>query len=102
MGILSVFRRMERNRRLYIGNDGILAMQHIVFGYGLCQDDFGIHKDEEFERFVHFAHDALNVQWGAFSIWRIIDNKTSSDDEAFDLFFSLLHRFDEREKNDGK
>ena len=96
-GVLTLFRRMKKNRRLYIGNDTILAMQHIVSGYGECLRDFGILQDEEFERFVRFVHDALKVEMSGVSIWRLIAEKTYTDDEAFDLFFSLLSKFDEQQ-----
>lgn len=94
--VLNLFRRMQKNRRLFIGNDGILAMQHIVSGYSFCLRDFEILQDEAYERFVRFVHDALNVEMGASSIWRLIAERTSTDDEAFDLFFSLLRQFDEQ------
>lgn len=93
-GILNLLRRMKANRRLYIGNDGILAMQHIVTGYGECLRDLGMIQDDAYELFVRFVHDALNAEMGGASIWRLIDERTSSDDEAFDLFFSLLNEFD--------
>lgn len=96
-GVLNALRRMKKNRRFYIGNDGILGMQHIVTGYGECLRDFGILQDEEFERFVCFVHDALEAEMGAASIWRLIDEKTSSDNEAFGLFFSLLNEFDQQQ-----
>lgn len=95
-GVLNAVRRMKKNRRLYIGNDGILAMQHIVSGYGECLRDLGIPRDEEFECFVHFVHDALGEEMGAASIWRLLAEKTASDDEAFDLLFSILRQFDEQ------
>lgn len=95
-GVLNFFRKMEKNRRLYIGDDGILAMQHIVSGYGGCLRDFGILRDEEFERFVRFVHDALKMEMSGISIWRLIAEKTYTDDEAFDLFFSLLSKFDKQ------
>ena len=72
VGILNLFRRMKKNRRLYVGNDSILAMQHIVSGYGECLRDFGIFQDEEFERFVRFVHDALKTEMSGISIWRLI------------------------------
>lgn len=96
-GLLNLFRKMEKNRRLYIGNDCILAMHHIASGYGECLRDFGILQDEEFDRFIRFVHDALNVEMGGVSIWRLIAEKTHTDDEAFDLFFSLLNKFDEQQ-----
>lgn len=96
-GVLNLFRRMRINRRLYIGNDSILAMQHIASGYGECLRDFGVFRDEEYERFVRFVHNALNAEMGGVSIWRLIAEKTSTDDEAFDLFFSLLSKFDEQQ-----
>lgn len=96
-GVLNTFRRMKKNRRLYIGNDGILAMHHIVSGYAECLCDFGILQDEEFGRFVDFVHDSLNKEMSGFSIWQLIDEKTSTDDEAFNLFFSLLNEFDEKQ-----
>lgn len=96
-GVLNTFRRMKKNRRLYIGNDGILAMHHIVSGYAECLYDFGILQDEEYGRFVHFVHDSLNKEMSGFSIWQLIDEKTSTDDEAFDLFFALLKEFDEQQ-----
>ena len=96
-GVLNLFRRMKKNRRLYIGNDSIFAMQHIVSGYGECLRDFGILQDEEFEHFVHFVHDALKVEMSGVSIWRLIAQKTHTKDEAFDLFFSLLSEFDEQQ-----
>lgn len=95
--ILNVFRRMEKNRRLYIGNDGILAMHHLVTGYAECLRDFGILQDEEFGRFVDFVHDSLNKEMSGFSIWQLIAAETSTDDEAFELFFSLLNKFDEQQ-----
>lgn len=97
VGILNLFRRMKKNRRLYIGNDSILAMQHIVSGYGECLRDFGIFQDEEFERFVRFVHDALKTEMSGISIWRLIAEITYTDDDAFDLFFSLLSKFDEQQ-----
>lgn len=95
-GILELFRRIKKNRKLYVGNDGILAMQHIVTGYGECLRDFGILQDEEYECFVFFVHDVLKMERGGPSIWRLIAEKTHTDDEAFNLFFSLLCKFDER------
>lgn len=65
-GILSLIRRMRKNRRLYIGNDGILAMRHIVTGYGVCCYDFGILRDEEFERFVLFVHEKFKPEKANF------------------------------------
>lgn len=96
-GILSLIRRMRKNRRLYIGNDGILAMHHIVTGYGVCQADFGFLHDEEFERFVRFVYEKFELEMSAFSIWRLIDERTSTDDEAFELLFALLDEFDARQ-----
>ena len=96
VGVLNLFRRMKKNRRLYIGNDNILAMQHIVAGYGECLRDFGIFQDEEFEKFIRFVHDALKVEMSGVSIWRLIAQKTHTDDEAFELFFLLLNKFDEQ------
>lgn len=96
-GVLNAFRRMKRNRRLLIGNNGILAMHHIVAGYAECLFDFGIPQDEEFGRFVQFVHDSLNKKMSGFSIWQLIDQETSTDDEAFDLFFSLLSEFDKQQ-----
>lgn len=92
--ILSLIRRMRKNRRLYIGNDGILAMHHLVTGYGVCCYDFGILRDEEFERFVLFVHEKLKLEMSGFSIWRLIAERTSTDDEAFELLFALLDEFD--------
>lgn len=92
-----MFRRMKKNRRLYIGNDSILAMQHLSSGYGECLRDFGIPQDAEFERFVRFVHDALKAEMGGTSIWRLIAEGTQTDDEAFDLFFLLLSKFDEQQ-----
>lgn len=97
-GTLSLIRRMRKNRRLYIGNDGIPAMQHIVNGYGICLHDLGLPRDEEFERFVRFAHDALKLEMGGPSIWRLIDERTDDDDEAFELLFALLDEFDAQQK----
>ena len=74
-----MFRRMKKNRRLYIGNDSILP------------------QDAEFERFVRFVHDALKAEMGGTSIWRLIAEGTQTDDEAFDLFFLLLSKFDEQQ-----
>lgn len=96
VGVLNLFRRMKKNRRLYIGNDNILAMQHIVAGYGECLRDFGIFQDEEFEKFIRFVHDALKAEMSGVSIWRLIAQKTHTDDEAFELFFLLLNKFDEQ------
>ena len=96
VGVLNLFRRMKKNRRLYIGNDNILAMQHIVAGYGECLRDFGFFQDEEFEKFIRFVHDALKVEMSGVSIWRLIAQKTHTDDEAFELFFLLLNKFDEQ------
>lgn len=100
-GTLSLIRRMRKNRRLYIGNDGIPAMQHIVNGYGICLHDLGLPRDEEFEcfvRFVRFVHDALKLEMGGLSIWRLIDDRTDDDDEAFELLFALLDEFDAQQK----
>lgn len=97
-GILNSFRRMKKNRHLYIGDANILAMHHIATGYAECLYDLGILRDEEFGRFIPFVHDKLNEKMSGFSIWQLIDKRTSTDDEAFDLFFSLLHDFDEQEQ----
>lgn len=96
--VLTLFRRMRKNRRLYIGDDGILVMHHIVTGYGECLRGFRM-PDEEFERFASFVHDALKAERGGCSIWRLIAQTTSADEEAFERFFSLLQAFDETRKN---
>lgn len=96
--VLTLFRRMRKNRRLYVGDDSILAMRHIVTGYGECLRDFGT-PDEEFERFASFVHDALKAERGGCSIWRLLAQRTPTDEEAFERFFSLLQAFDETRKN---
>lgn len=95
VSVLNLFKRMKKNRRLYIGNDNILAMQHIVSGYGECLRDLGFSQDKEYEHFVRFVYETLKVEKSGISIWRLIAERTQTDDEAFDLFFLLLSKFDE-------
>lgn len=97
--VCNVFRRMRKNRRLYIGEAGILALHPIATGYGECLRDFGM-ADEEFERFVSFVHDALKAERSGFSIWQLLAQRTTTDEEAFERFFSLLQEFDECQKSE--
>mgnify|MGYP007084622688 FL=1 len=93
-GILNVYRRMERNRRLWIGTAGFFALWHFTSGYHECMCDLGQPVDAEYFRFVRFVFRSLDEPWGALSFWMLIAQRTASDEEAFDLFFSLLKRFD--------
>ena len=56
--------------------------------------DLGQPVDAEYFRFVRFVFRSLDEPWGALSFWTLIAQRTASDEEAFDLFFLLLKRFD--------
>lgn len=93
-GILDLFRRVERNRYLYIGDAGFNALWHLKTGYQVCLSDNAIQTSDEYERFEGFVRNSLNEEEGPLSIWTLIANHTTTDGEAFSLFFSLLNEFD--------
>lgn len=92
--ILDLFRKMERNRYLYIGNAGFDALKHLKTGYQICIRDNSLQTNNDYDHFEHFVRSSLNEEDGPLSIWTLIANNTTSDDEAFQLFFSLLKRYD--------
>lgn len=94
-GVLDVFRKMRRNRCLWIGTDGFFSLWHFKSGYHECLYDLGQPQDEEYFRFERFVFNSLNEPEGALSIWTLISQRATSDEEAFDMFFSLLKSFDQ-------
>lgn len=90
---LNLLIQISKKRRLYIGNAGIKSLHHVRTGYEMCLEHNGIVDDGEFKKFELFAFKSLGEPFGALSIWSVIANRTKSDDEAFDLLFTLLNEY---------
>ena len=95
--LLNHYKDMANKRwRLYIGDSDFIALRHICTGYHMCMADNAIPDNGSFQKFESFVFDKLNTFEGTLSIWKEILEHTQSDEEAFNLFFSLVEEFCEK------
>ena len=89
------------NPHLFIGNDGLIALSHFMNGFITHQRLMNARTkeaDEMHQSFSEYVHDKLNDR-RTVSLYRCINDNTKTDDEAFALFYSLLHEFyDEKQQ----
>lgn len=85
--------KSRKFRLLHIGDNDIQALRHFMNGYWLCLQAHSLEYDGEFDQFMEFVSDALGARRIGYSIWELIEQKTASKEEAFEMFFSFVDEY---------
>ena len=88
---------IEKKRRLYVGDDNLMALKHLIDGYVQCLRNYGIRSEKDlahdYAMFEGFVCKSLGVKKSEKSFWTIIIERSQSDDEAYTIFFELFHKY---------
>ena len=84
---------IEKEKRIYIGDGDILSLKHFVDGYCVCamqhRIEYGEKRLTDFHQYVckHFSEKR------SISLFRCIKEHVKGKEEAFTVFFELMHKF---------
>ena len=93
MNVFELLLKIEQNRRLYIGDGDIVSLGHFVGGYCFCCQMLGVdYKEKDFYEFTHYVYSIFG-ETKSISLFRCILENTSTNEEAFQTFFGVLHDF---------
>ena len=95
--IYGIAEKIEKDRRLYVGDDNLMALKHLIDGYAQCLIDYGIKSKADINRnyiaFEGFVYNALGLKRNGKPLWTIIIEQSKSSNEAYTMFFKLLHAY---------
>ena len=93
MDIIELILKIEINRRLYVGDDDITALEHFLGGYCFCCQLHGIDYNEkrlnDFMIFIYNEYDEKR----SISIFQCIKENSNTIEEEYDNFFNLVHKY---------
>ena len=96
---------IEKKPNLFVGDDGLIALWHFMNGFIMHQRISNMRSQKAEEKawqFSEYVHTKLNDK-RTVSLYRCIVDYTSSDKEAYDLFYHLLHEFYDNDlENNGR
>ena len=95
--IIEFLEAIESRRQLYVGDDNLMALKHLIDGYVQCLRNYGIKSEEDlncnYNMFESFVYKALGIKKSAKSFWTIIIERSKNNDEAYNMFFKLFHEY---------
>lgn len=91
--LLHLLSVIKKRRQLFIGDDDLMALRHLVTGYCLCLQDHGIDVDDQWRAFDDFVHNMFAEKRDARSLWTLIMGQSNDTNEAFNVFFDLLQQY---------
>lgn len=91
--IFELLLEIEKNVKLYIGDCDLHALKHLITGYYLCLHPAPNSREAcEWQDFSQSVSNYFNDN-RSISMFTCISEHTSSKEEAFKIFFELLHQY---------
>ena len=93
MRVTDFLSSIENKRKLYLGEGDLSALKYFLDGFCVCAQVHGIeYGEEDMRAFSDFVCSAY-CETRSVSLFQCISEHTHSDEEAFERFYELLHRF---------
>lgn len=83
----------KQNRIMLFGEFPFLCVFHWIVGYRTCQHMEGYNDGVDFLEFNEFIFKELKEPMGSLSPYTVIAQRTENDEEAYDLFFSIIKKY---------
>lgn len=91
--LMKLLYHIKLKRKLFVGENGLKALRHLVDGYCQCLEDFGISTYDFKFGFDEYVHKKICGEMDGRSLYSIISDNTDNDDDAFAMYFQLLEEY---------